>query len=270
MRSNGPSVPWQVEERGGGPLTMAKSEKVDVPPSIVAIHQPNYAPWLGYFCKIAHGDMFIFLDDVQYSKNSYTNRTRIAGSGAVRWLTQPVRRRFGEPICDICFAGEGWPVAHLDVLRGRYREAACYRDVWDTVVSMYEEIPPDGSLAATNQFIVETLTRNIGLDCVFLRSSDYPVGDLRADDRLIALVRAVAPGAVYLSGLGGARYQDGEKFVAADVTLSYVSFDHPEYSCGTSEFHPGLSVLDAVFHLGWSGTRALIVDRIEGNTLARR
>ena len=229
------------------------------PVSIVAVHQPNYAPWLGYFHKIARADHFVFLDNVQFSRFSYTNRVQIARAGSARWLTQPVRRRFGQPICDAQFADDGWPVKHLDALRGTYGHAACFRDVWDAVVSIYETIP-SGSLAVVNQFLIESLARKLGLTCAYCRASDYTVGDMRSDDRIIALVGAVAPSATYLSGKGGAGYQDPEKFAAAGVPLRYVSFKHPIYPRGSADFHPGLSILDGVFHLGWEATRSLIVD----------
>ena len=244
-------------------MNHAETQATDPPVSIVAMHQPNYAPWLGYFHKIARASHFVFLDNVQYSRLSYTNRVRVAGRGAVRWLTQSVRRRFGQPICDVRFADDGWPVKHLDTLRGTYGQAAHFRDVWDAVVAMYETIPA-GGLAAANQFLVETLARKLGLACAFCRASDHPVGDMRADDRVIALVGAVAPGAAYLSGTGGAKYQDPEKFAIAGVPLRYVSFEHPVYPRGNADFHPGLSILDVVFHLGWEGARALIVDQRAG------
>ena len=227
--------------------------------SVVAVHQPNYAPWLGYFHKIACADHFVFLDNVQFSRLSYTNRVQIAGDGPARWLTQPVRRRFGQPICDVQFADARWSIRHLDALRGAYGRAAFFRDVWDAVVSMYETIPP-GGLAVANQFLIESLARRLGLACAFCRASDHTVGDMRPDDRIIALVGAVAPGAAYLSGKGAAGYQDPEKFATAGVPLRYVSFKHPVYPRGNADFLPGLSILDVVFHLGWDAARSLIVN----------
>ena len=247
---------------------MPEPKCTDPPVCVVAIHQPNYAPWLGYFHKIARADHFVFLDNVQFSRHSYTNRVQIARNGPARWLTQPVRRRFGQPICDVQFADDGWPVKHLDALRGTYGQAAYFRDVWDAVVAIYETIPP-GGLAVANQFLIESLARKLGLTCAFRRASDHPVGDMRPDDRVIALVDAVAPGAVYLSGTGAARHQDPEKFVVAGVPLRYVSFEHPVYPRSSADFHPGLSIFDVVFHLGWEATRLLIVDPLVGGEGAK-
>src|SRR3546814_3690829 len=75
---------------------------------IVAIHQPNYLPWLGYFHKIARADVFVFLDDVQFSKNGYTNRVRILGDGAARWLTIPAAVHLGDPIGAVRPARPDW------------------------------------------------------------------------------------------------------------------------------------------------------------------
>ena len=210
----------------GGSRVMPEPSCSDLSVSVVAVHQPNYAPWLGYFHKIACADHFVFLDNVQFSRLSYTNRVQIAGDGPARWLTQPVRRRFGQPICDAQFADARWPIRHLDALRGAYGRAECFRDVWDAVVSIYESIPA-GGLAVTNQFLIESLVRRLGLTCAFCRASDHTAGEIPPDDRIIALVGAVAPGAAYLSGKGGAGYQDPEKFAAAGVPLRYLSFEHP-------------------------------------------
>ena len=59
---------------------------------IVAIHQPNYFPWLGYFAKLASCDCFVLLDNVQFPRLSYCNRVQVRDVSVARWLSVPVNR----------------------------------------------------------------------------------------------------------------------------------------------------------------------------------
>ena len=68
---------------------------------VVAVHQPNILPWVGYFQKLMNSDTFIFLDDVQFSKGSYTNRVQININGEAKWLTIPVSSSLGALINSI-------------------------------------------------------------------------------------------------------------------------------------------------------------------------
>ena len=68
---------------------------------IISIHQPNFLPWLGYFYKIAASDMFIVLDDVQYTKNSYINRSQIKTPQGCLWLTVPVHASLSNKIIEV-------------------------------------------------------------------------------------------------------------------------------------------------------------------------
>jgi len=226
-------------------------------PAVVAIHQPNYAPWLGYFAKMAMADIFVFLDDAQYSKNNYINRVQVMGGAGPRWLTVPVSHRFGDPILAVRPARPGWARAHLDSLRGFYRDAPAFAAVWPEVEAAYRALP-EGSLADSNIALVEALARLLGIRARFRRSSEIDTGGAPGDQRLAQLVQALAPGGCYLSGRGGARYQDPETFRRAGVGLRYTGFVHPDYDQGGRMFVPGLSVLDAAFRLGWARTGALV------------
>jgi len=224
---------------------------------IVAIHQPNYLPWLGYLQKIAAADAFIFLDNVQFSKNSVTNRVRILDGSRQHWLTVPVSVKLGDPINVVRPAREDWAERHLSTLRNFYASAPAFRDVWPDVEDLYAGLPDD-NLAIINIHIVLDLAKRLELETRFLRASELGCGKTIGDDRIIELVKIVAPSGTYLSGQGGAKYQNEAKFHAANLKLRYADFDHPTYNQGGDEFVPGLSVIDAAFRLGWRGTRALV------------
>lgn len=226
--------------------------------TVVAIHQPNYLPWLGYFHKIARADVFVFLETVQFSKGSYTNRVQILRDAKPAWLTQPIVQGLGRPIVSVVFAEPDWPRRHLDALHGAYRTAPAFREVFPTLEALLLGAPID-SLAAANRHLIEGIAAVLNLAPRFVRDGALGVGDFERDDRLVALVEAVAPGAVYLSGKGGASYQDETKFAGAGIALRYTAFTPRPYpQMGGGAFVPGLSIVDALFSLGIEGTRALV------------
>ncbi len=225
--------------------------------TVVAIHQPNYAPWLGYFAKMAQADVFVFLDDVQYSKNSYINRVQIDAGGKARWLTVPVSYRFGAPITDVRASDHDWRRSHLDALKTLYAGAAQFKSVWTWLVDVYSGLP-ETDLAGSNRALIEVIAAKLGIGRRFHRSSEFQVGAAAGDDRLIALLHAVSDDAKYLSGKGGSNYQDPAKFAAAGVGLAYSEFVHPSYEQGHEPFLPGLSILDALFRIGFERTAALV------------
>jgi len=223
---------------------------------IVAIHQPNYAPWLGYFAKMARADVFVLLDDAQYTKNSYINRVQIDAGGTARWLTVPVTFRFGDPI-DRVRADENWPRAHCDTLKTHYAGAAAFKSVWPWVAAQYAALPAS-DLAASNMALLSAIAERLGIRTALRKASSLDTGQAKGDDRLIALVKSCGAGATYLSGRGGDKYQDPAKFATAGVHLVYSDFVHPVYDQGHPDFVTGLSVFDALFRLGWEQTAGLV------------
>ena len=225
--------------------------------TIVAIHQPNYAPWLGYFTKLARADMFVFLDDAQYSKNSYINRVQIDARGEGHWLTIPVRYRFGDPINRVRAADEHWRRSHLDALRTQYIDAPFFSEVLSWLDEAFARLA-DGDIATSNQSLIEAIAVRLGIQRQFVRASEFATGSTRGDDRLIAILQSIGPNARYLSGKGGDKYQDPYKFAAAGIKLLYNDFVHPRYDQGHPDFLPGLSVLDTLFRLGFDRTAKLV------------
>ena len=101
---------------------------------LVAIHQPNFFPWLGYFDKIRRTDTFIFLEAVAYPRagsggmGSWSNRVQLSIQGEAKWVTCPLKRlEFGEPILAAEIDDrQPWRKKFLKTLAANYGRAARY------------------------------------------------------------------------------------------------------------------------------------------------
>jgi hypothetical protein len=231
---------------------------------LVAVHQPNLLPWLGYFDKLVRSDVFVLLDNAQFPKKGGTwmNRVRMRVSGAAAWVTVPIDRSYHgyRTIDEIELGVSGWREKVLRTIRSSYAGAPHF----DEVFPLVEEIlgQQTSGLAEFNIRGVRILSRAIGLnDSRFVRASELGVTG-QATDRLIALVRAVGGGR-YLCGGGAGGYQDDAAFARAGLGLEYQDFRHPEYRQGDHEFIPGLSIVDALMWCGAAGTRALLGTEVQ-------
>ncbi|MBE3133929.1 MAG: WbqC family protein [Acidobacteria bacterium] len=222
---------------------------------LVGIHQPNYLPWCGYFAKSRAVDVFVFLDDAQMpGGQSYVSRTRIAGAGGPEWLTVPVERHLDEPIQAVRFAQGPWTRKHLGTLRARYGRRPHFKAVFERFEPLYA--CPGEHLAQFNMTLIASIWQYLGLHPVFQMSSQWGV-EGASDDRLINLVRALG-GTVYVSGKGGANYQDPRKFEAAGIRLEVQEYRPVPYDQGREPFEPGLSIVDLLFNVGLDGRRVLL------------
>ncbi|HEX5717309.1 MAG TPA: WbqC family protein [Thermoanaerobaculia bacterium] len=227
---------------------------------VIVIEQPNYIPWIGYFDLMAQCDVWIWYDDVQYTKRDWRNRNRIAGDGGPLWLTIPVKTkgRFHQKIgeVEIDYA-RPWVRKHLAAFRDCYRRAPGFGDLLGIYGGALEREPR--FLADLTIGLNETLAGCLGLAPRFARSSSFGGSEERADrqQRLLDLCARSAATA-YLSGPAARAYIDPESFHRAGVALRYMVYNYPPYARGGHPFVPHLSILDALAWLGPAETAALI------------
>src|SRR5947209_586580 len=127
-----------------------------------AIMQPTYLPWAGYFHLISQVGMFVFLDDVQYEKNSWQNRNRILVNGQPHWLTVPVRRLgLEQKINEVQIDDSSlWRKKHIR-----------------TLIETYAKHPHAASMLETVQPLLETSTdRLVDLNFSLIRAISGKLG----------------------------------------------------------------------------------------------
>jgi hypothetical protein len=214
----------------------------------VAIHQPQYLPWLGYLAKWAAADLFVFLDTVQYEKNGWQNRNRIKTADGARWLTVPVRARLGTSIAEVAVdVDQPWRERHLRAIETAYGRAPHFAARRDALVRLYAE--PGERLAPVAVASAELLARAVGVGTPARLASSLAADDDDPTGRLVALCRAVGAD-TYLAGGHGARYMDRKRFADAGIRVLYQAYSHPVYAQQHGDFVPFLSGLDLLLNHG--------------------
>jgi hypothetical protein len=228
---------------------------------IVAIHQPNFFPWLGYFNKIARSEIFIFMDNAQFPKTggTWVNRVSLLVHQQPVWVTVPVVRSYhGTRLIHEIETNNTlpWREKLLRTIINNYGRAPFFKQVYPLLERLVNY--PTNLLTLYNLNAIKMLSHEIGLN-----SSKFVLGSTldvygNATELLVKMVKSVG-GTAYLCGGGAEGYQEDHKFALAGLELVYQNFQHPVYpQIRSTEFVPGLSILDALMNCGFEGTRRLI------------
>jgi len=217
---------------------------------VIAIHQPNFLPWLGYYYKINQSDVFVFLDDVEYTKNSFINRNRIKTPQGEAWITLPVSysgkstQRINE--CEI--VGKDKAIKKiLGQILHNYRKAKHFEHYYETISDIL--INKSENLSTLNIELTRWVLSIFKIDTRLVRSSELGINATEASSRLIQICKNLN-GYKYLSGSGGMNYQDEAMFKKEGIQLQISSFQQEEYKQLWGNFIPGLSVIDYLFNIG--------------------
>lgn len=217
-------------------------------PQTLAIMQPTFLPWVGYFALMDRVDRFILLDDVQFDKRSWQQRNKIKTANGPVWLTVPVltKGRREQTILDAEIQSDArFSETALKTLEHSYSKAPYFAPVMDCVAPAFEQVGE--GLCALNIVLIEALCDLIGLQADIVRSSATPVTSAKAQ-RLADL--CVIHGARhYLSPPGSQEYLDGDNALTeAGIALSYFSYVHPEWPQMHGRFEPYMSTIDLVMN----------------------
>lgn len=222
---------------------------------IVAAHQPNLMPWLGYFDKMRKADLFISVDHVQMGRRSFQNRTRVKTGAGTRWLTVPVvQKSRGERIIDkrVDNSRDGrfrWGRKQFLTLKYAYQAAPhfhAYEPALQRIFDSHWE-----RLAPLNEALIELCRDALEIRTPMVRSSRLKVAGAKSE-MVLNLCKEVGAEA-YLSGGGASRdYLDVAAFERAGIRVLWQDFRHPVYAQqpAGARFDEKLSALDLLFNCG--------------------
>ena len=216
----------------------------------VAIMQPTYLPWSGYFDLMDQCDLFVFLDTVQFDKRSWQQRNRVKTDRGELYLTVPVlskgrfEQRIAEAEIDASRHFEDTHVRTVDMAYAKAPHATPYLSQWAAVMRAGH-----GRLADLNIALIEWLRDAAGIPTKTLRASTLDVSGKRVE-LLVEICKAVGADH-YLSPAGARAYiEENDLFGVNGIELSYQAYSAPRYRQLHGEFIPSLYTLDLLLNEG--------------------
>ncbi|HLU94096.1 MAG TPA: WbqC family protein [Membranihabitans sp.] len=214
-----------------------------------AIVQSNYLPWKGYFDIINMVDLFIFYDDVQYTKRDWRNRNRIKTRDGIKWLTVPCTSSTNQRICEVSFTDANWQQKHWRTIQFNYARAKYFGEYRP----IFEEIYTGRTwhnLSEFNQYTIQVIAKQIlNSDTSFEDSRNYDLKGQK-DERLLDLLGKCGATS-YLSGPSARSYIREDLFREAGIDLVWMNYSgYPEYDQIYPPFDHYVSIIDLIFNEG--------------------
>jgi hypothetical protein len=215
---------------------------------IVAIQQPEHLPWMGFFNKMAHCDLYVYLDSVQFKKRYYENRNRLVGPNGAFWVTVPVQTkgRYHQRIDEvrICY-DEDWQKSYLDTMRHCYGKAPFFHRHYEEIARII--MNKHDRLVDMNLALINLLRHKFGISTDTVCASEFGVFESKGSDLILDLCRKTNA-TRYISGPDGRRYLNLETFRVAGIDVMYHDYEHPVYAQRLDSFVSHMSVVDYLFN----------------------
>lgn len=215
----------------------------------VAVLQSNYLPWKGYFDIINDVDLFVFYDDVQFTRNDWRNRNRIKTPNGLKWLTVPCGADISRLIHEVRIEPAKWQEKHFNQIAEAYKQSpyfARYEPFWRRI---YRESAWQ-SLSELNQTLIRRIMGELlGVTRQYADSRQYELTE-RGAPRLLSLLQQVGATS-YVTGPSAANYLNEQMFRERGIELIWKDYNgYPEYPQLYPPFEHRVSIIDLLFNTG--------------------
>lgn len=218
----------------------------------IAIMQPTFCPWIGYFVMIARVDAFVFLDCVQFQKQSWHSRNKIKVNDApflislhlqkapLQTLIQDMR------LCDM----KKWKMVLLKTLRQNYQKSQNFKEIYEILEYALFNFE---SLSQLNIYLIEQFSQILKLKTPFIKASSLALSSQKKE-KLVLEICQILKADEYLSPIGAKDYLQKDEarvlFAKANINIEYFAMNHPVYKQQGKQnnFLQSLSIIDLLFN----------------------
>jgi len=221
----------------------------------VAIMQPYFVPYLGYFQLIAAAGTFVVYDDVQYIQRGWVNRNRVLNQGSPQYITIPLDKASqNKRINELTIAQTThWQKKTLHTLRSAYGRAPHFADVFPICEAIVGK--PEADLVNFLEHSLMLLCAALGISTRLVRASSLPnVDQYRGTARILAVCKHLGA-ATYINPIGGTSLYSPSDFLQERIRLRFLKSTPPEYRQHEAAHVPSLSIIDMLMFNGIAQTR---------------
>jgi hypothetical protein len=220
--------------------------------------QPTFLPWLGYFELILSSDVFVILDDAQYSKGSWGNRNKICINNEEHLITVPIiKKKLGQTFLESKINDN---VNWRRKLKSKIELNYSKHDNFKCIESLLDVIKDENNdtLGELNIKLIENITKKLGISNKILFSSKLGIHGKRTD-RLVKILEYINAD-YYISPNGAKEYLEKDNFSGiCNISLSYQNYKIKPYpQKNNKKFISHLSIIDAIANLGYEKVRDII------------
>ena len=221
----------------------------------IAIHQPNFFPWLGFFEKISKVKKFVFLDHITVSEGKgYWSRVKILNNSSKlnQWLTIPIKKKGYQKIAELMINTSEhnnrsiFKKKHLKNFLSNYSKFEFFDETYELIKEYYND--DSEFLSIRNQRFIERLSKKLKFDTEFVRTSNIEnenLENLKSNQLILEIVKQKNAKS-YLSGDGCKDFIIPESFEKHDIKFQFQNFNEYKY---LSNNH-GLSIIHALMKIG--------------------
>ena len=219
---------------------------------VLASHQPDFFPYMGYFYKMFHSDVFVFSDNVQFSKSGRHNYNEILTTNGPHRFTLPVSKRVANLNEIQIAADEHRILTMIKTLWMEYRKAEHFHEAFPVIEKLLWTAPDAKNLADFNYGCIAGIAALFGISArtAFVKSSDLPITQ-RRDARIIEMCKLLDAD-VYYSGAGAKDYHIEEDYAANGIRLVYSDYQPIEYRQVGKPATVNMSGIDYVMNCGFT------------------
>jgi hypothetical protein len=236
---------------------------------MLAISQPTYLPWCGYFDLIDRSETFVFLDDVQFNRRSWQQKNRIVQKEDYLTLSVPVKKKGlrQQSLNKVEFFDEKFKDTHLKSIKHSYSKSRFFKDYFNELEKIYFNKNNSKYLVNLNISIINWICTVLEIKKKFVLSSDMRVTGNKSQ-KIINICKKLNKN-IYMTNPGALEYitKDKDLFLENGIKVFIQEYEQHDYIKKERKFLNQASIIDLIFNNGPDSLNIIRKSRKKERTL---